>query len=191
MRMHQGTSISEHSFTAVFGYGSLSKPYGKRLLFGNKDIEITNYTAIRIIDEDNGFEFFSPTVCDSFAMKEFIKHWAFSEVDTAYFSNPPFGAVKTPIFCSINAIQTAKYGDEHSAKAARTYIRRCSKRVAIAMLKEQTCMPYLREMTRENLLSDDAAKCLLEAAIAAGNTELATEVSEHVAKKKHTSQITL
>ena len=124
-------------------------------------------------------------------MEEFVKRWAFSEVDTAYFSNPPFGAVETPIFRSINAIQTVKYGDERSAKAASTYIRRCSKRVAIAMLKEKTCMPYLREMIKENLLSDDAAKCLLEAAIAAGNTELATEVSEHIAKKKHTSQITL
>ena len=118
-------------------------------------------------------------------------HWAFSEVDEGYFSNPPLGAVETPIFRSINAIQTAKYGDKRSAKEASTYIRRCSKRVAIAMLKEQTCMPYLKEMVKENLLSDDAAKCLLEATIASGNTELATEVSEHVAKKKHTSQITL
>lgn len=191
VRMHQGTSISEHSFTAVFGYGSLSKPYGKRLLFENKDVEITNYTSIRIIDEDNGYEFFSPTVCDTFAMEEFVKRWAFSEVDEAYFSNPPLGAVETPIFRSINAIQTAKYGDEHSAKAASTYIRRCSKRVAIAMLKEQTCMPYLKEMVKENLLSDDAAKCLLEAAIEKGDTEIATEVSEHVAKKKHASQISL
>jgi len=52
-------------------------------------------------------------------------------------------------------------------------------------------MPYLREMIKENLLSDDAAKCLLEAAIEKGDTEIATEVSEHVAKKKCTSQITL
>lgn len=191
VRMHQGTSISEHSFAAVLGYGSINKPYGKYLTFENKDVEITNYTSIKIIDADNGFEFFSPTLCDSFAMREFIKHWAFSEVDTAYFSNPPLGAVETPIFRVINAIQTAKYGDKRSAKEARTYIRRCSKRVAIAMLKEQTCMPYLKEIVKENLLSDDAAKYLLEAAIASGNTELATEVSEHVAKKKRTSQITL
>lgn len=192
VRMHQGTSINEHSFSAILGYGPISKSYGKYLsLAEDGSREVSRYTAIKIIDKDNGYEFFSPVVCNEDAMKEFVKRWSFSEVDEAYFSNPPAGLECHPVPRVINAIQTAKYGSESAAKAARTYIRRCSKKVSIAMLKKPACMPYLKEIVRENLLSDDAAKVLLEATIEAGNTELATEVSEYIAKKKHASQITL
>ena len=43
VRMHQGTSISEHSLTAVLVHGSIGKPYDKYLTFENKDAEIADF----------------------------------------------------------------------------------------------------------------------------------------------------
>lgn len=191
VRMYQGTGISPSSFTAALGNEELSQVDERKLLMMMPDYKISSYTAIRIIDAGEGREFFSPAVCDQTAMEEFAERWSFGEVDEEYFSCPPTTFESLHVQRTITRIQTAKYGNEKAANEARTYIRRSSKKTTHVMLNDETCAPFLHEMIKEDLISSEALKSLLEEAIEKGNAEIATEVSERMTKKTRISPLSL
>lgn len=191
VRLYQGTGISPTSFTAALGNEELSQVDERKLLMMMPDYKISSYTAIRIIDAGEGREFFSPAVCDQTAMEEFAERWSFGEVDETYFSCPPTTFESLHVQRTITRIQTAKYGNEKAASEARTYIRRSSKKTTHVMLNDETCAPFLREMIKEDLISSEALKSLLEEAIEKGNAEIATEVSEKTTKKTRISPLSL